>query len=145
MTATEKVVVDIDHYGSSSKRGSKFQEEAKNLSISVRTRRSHADTVALLSEKVNDTEKQLAEQKEFYEGKMKQMEEHSQAELAALKSQSDEQMNEVMDGLKADIAAKNEALSANQEEITRLQAGLSEEKVNNDGLTNKTKALEEEV
>ena len=47
--------------------------------------------------------------------------------------------------LKESIAANNEALSANQEQITRLQAGLSEEKVNNDGLTIKAKALEDQV
>merc|ERR1719361_2850803 len=120
-------------------------EAAERVQLEVNKGKAEKDNeVALLSEKVGNAEKQLAEQKQFYEGKMKELEEHSKAELAALQSQSNDQMTEVMDKLKADISAKNEALSANQEEIIKLQSSLSEEKVNNDGLLNKTKALEEE-
>jgi len=120
-------------------------EAAERVQIEVnKVKAEKENEVALLNEKLNNTEKMLEQQKQLHDEKMKEMQANSQAELAALKNQGDAQMNEVMEKLKADIAAKNESLSQKQEEIAQLQSGLSEEKVNNDGLTNKIESLEQE-
>jgi len=99
---------------------------------------------AVLSQKVSDKEKELSEQKVFYDAKLKEQAESNAAELSAMQSSSDDKMNEVVEALKAQNAQKSEELLSKQEEIAKLQGACNEEKVNNDGLTNKLSAAEEE-
>merc|ERR1712154_276784 len=93
-------------------------EAAERIQIEVNKVKAEKEAEnKVLAEKCSNTEKQLVEQKKFYEDKLKEAETNSKAELAQ----------------------KNEQITKNQEEISKLQAGLSEEKANNDGLNDKFK------
>eukprot|EP01084_Bolivina_argentea_P108086 193172_1 len=120
-------------------------EAAEKIKIEVNKVKAEKETECKqLSEKIQSSEKQLIEQKKFYEDKLAELEENSSTQLAALKSNSDKQVSQVMEKLKADIAGKNDILTKNQEEIAKLQACVSEEKSNNDGLNAKLNTLNTE-
>merc|ERR1712228_634371 len=121
-------------------------EAATKIKIEVeRVKKEETQKNKVLIEKCANIEKQIVEQKRFYEDKMTENAQNNKAEIAALQSNSDKKMNEMIDKLKADIASKNEELSSNQEELSKLQGVISEEKANNDGLSEKCDTLTDEM
>merc|ERR1712176_1511460 len=99
----------------------------------------------VLNDKCVNLEKQMAEQKAFYEDKMAENAQNNKAEIAALQSNSDKKMNEIIDKLKGDISTKNEELSANQTELSKLQSVINEEKANNDAMNEKLTSMKDEI
>jgi len=121
-------------------------EAAEKIQIEVNRVKAEKDAeTKLLSDKVVNTEKQMAEQKSLYEQRLKETTDLHTAEITALKSNSDAAMTEMVEKLKTDIAAKNDELSSAQGEVAKLGASLSEEKTNNESLTSKNSNLDAEI
>jgi len=144
-SATESAATKIKSLEADVARLKNSTEAAELMEKEINKVRAEKESeCAVLSQKISDKENAMSEQKVFYDAKLKEQSEANATELSAMQQGSDDKMNEVVEALKAQNAQKSSELLSKQEEIAALQGACNEEKVNNDGLTNKLSAAEEE-